>query len=1528
MNSTTISQQRRRKLQQLEETNDNLQQRVDVLLRRTSQHYKRPEAQAAPARKKHSVPPASLLPRTLSTSLDGSLSAGTSSAPAPVRVCTGNARGPVVSDLVGRFDQTAAQFNAIAKESDKDLSASRRIRAQSLASPPRQTTPALSRSPKFAASASIVEETTVDSVALDTERMKTLKSSVVSNVVVAVTSVKESVTTKILETVKEMSVTSATAESLETVKQISATSATAESIGTIQEISATSATAETLETVKAHVDDPLETASLPASQTTIAIRKRSSSLSADSIREVGSAESIIVDKHQSVTDPTEKDDVEDPAAHSPIPEKSLLSKLGHSSMPEVNSEYPSPKTIPRPKSADSTAIKVSSRKSCKNIENESTAPKMLFLFTLVPPHDARSVFLTGSFDDWSKSIEMHQSNSGNWTAQVLLDPARTYEYKFVVDGIWIADSSRTRKCDEMGNINNFLKVDSTEGCIGVSNACIVQKIALSDHSLNPEEEHKHQRYQFVENDGSSSDSSVDGDNQECKDLIDAKEDKEAATDDKLDEAATDDKLDEAGSQDDVALTRKTIDSSAEEEVALDDALQIDQCELTPITTAIDLELSDIPEQLDDEAIYAFRKSGLVRSTSVFDLVHRPVTSGNRILKQKSADFTNSMRKSVSWKDQQLKTYKKLKKQPSWLLEHGKDSLLVTEEIVESDEEEESFGDEWKVWRKDDADEETISELVESHSTSSEKDVSTAKVSRRTSSLINETVHTQKTVTSRTVSSSVSLSTNSHAKSKSEIVIPTRTESKPEKKIIEEKPLENALPTSESSAAGFLNSLFSSFSVSKDKDTSSNGALIEKTEEELSDTTTVSSLDKKCKSGLRVQTEETAKIVDSESSAEYASFSVNQIVNEYAAMNTPTDAVSGKPILEAPEATEECGIDADDLHDQMMNYVSSAMTEREVEETSDELSDSPEAAIGNTFVSSMDRFSFRVSESESNATTLRSLEEASSISMKEVGSTLTWNGVDEISHELSDSSEASIGNTFVSSMDRFSFQTLDNEATTSASGAFVEETSISTEETEDQLLELTAASFSQKMSIIAYSELSEEIRLGIKDFKNAESDMAESCAIEVADDGLKGVDDQKSEKGQACAKDEDCSEYKIVESGCDVESSGSNATLEIQDPSLSFSSTEDLLDISQELENDDAANEEMHKTIVDTIIAANTSNGGTLEPAKEETVGIVQPLSKEEIIVQTVSGSAFEAASEATHKTLPVRDSSTQPSQKNSSSASFLSDIFTVQKLETSTTTSETVVFSKTISSNCEISESKIVDAVGVTETIGSKRELPKASNTSAHSVESSGFMSDIFSIITERSEGRKTASEESSFTMAETLRESAPTSPLNSVPQTENSADKTDSSTVVTVKTEEAIAVTKEHYIATKTDLDVSEVVAGPPTASVKSPSPALRLVEEEIDLRINDDLAARSGVKKSGDKSTIMDTKKLMQFLKKVSKALLTNLQIAARVGIDDREVLVARFRELKFDMVVRRIKDVSTIIVILQFSIWVLALLGRLVL
>ena len=72
---------------------------------------------------------------------------------------------------------------------------------------------------------------------------------------------------------------------------------------------------------------------------------------------------------------------------------------------------------------------------------------------------AKSVYVTGSFNDWSLDETCRMSkNEGVWTLKVNLKPG-TYKYQFIVDGKWQEDPANARiERNSFGDINSLIEV--------------------------------------------------------------------------------------------------------------------------------------------------------------------------------------------------------------------------------------------------------------------------------------------------------------------------------------------------------------------------------------------------------------------------------------------------------------------------------------------------------------------------------------------------------------------------------------------------------------------------------------------------------------------------------------------------------------------------------------------------------------------------------------------------------------------------------------------------------------------------------------------------------------------------------------------------------------------------------------------------------------------------------------------------------------------------------------------------------------
>jgi 1,4-alpha-glucan branching enzyme len=78
-------------------------------------------------------------------------------------------------------------------------------------------------------------------------------------------------------------------------------------------------------------------------------------------------------------------------------------------------------------------------------------------FALEAP-DADRVVVTGSFCDWNEGRPLKKDKKGIWKASLLLSPGR-YEYRFLVDGQWVADPApRERVPNPYGGENEVIVV--------------------------------------------------------------------------------------------------------------------------------------------------------------------------------------------------------------------------------------------------------------------------------------------------------------------------------------------------------------------------------------------------------------------------------------------------------------------------------------------------------------------------------------------------------------------------------------------------------------------------------------------------------------------------------------------------------------------------------------------------------------------------------------------------------------------------------------------------------------------------------------------------------------------------------------------------------------------------------------------------------------------------------------------------------------------------------------------------------------
>ncbi|TVY82719.1 hypothetical protein LSUE1_G003189 [Lachnellula suecica] len=74
-------------------------------------------------------------------------------------------------------------------------------------------------------------------------------------------------------------------------------------------------------------------------------------------------------------------------------------------------------------------------------------------------HPASEVYVTGTFDDWSKSEKLIKTGDVFEKDVTLSSAAEKIYYKFVVDGNWVTDHTAPQENDASGNLNNVLTTD-------------------------------------------------------------------------------------------------------------------------------------------------------------------------------------------------------------------------------------------------------------------------------------------------------------------------------------------------------------------------------------------------------------------------------------------------------------------------------------------------------------------------------------------------------------------------------------------------------------------------------------------------------------------------------------------------------------------------------------------------------------------------------------------------------------------------------------------------------------------------------------------------------------------------------------------------------------------------------------------------------------------------------------------------------------------------------------------------------------
>jgi len=153
----------------------------------------------------------------------------------------------------------------------------------------------------------------------------------------------------------------------------------------------------------------------------------------------------------------------------------LAEKLGASTEPQqptIKIEKPQTPTISirdeemaREETVEQDSLRTLSKKMKEIVTQETKEIKALFSTKfLYDASGAKSVFVTGSFNDWSldDTCRMSEGTGGSWNAEIDLKPG-LYKYQFIVDGVWKEDPSNPRKeRNSFGDINSLIEVAADE----------------------------------------------------------------------------------------------------------------------------------------------------------------------------------------------------------------------------------------------------------------------------------------------------------------------------------------------------------------------------------------------------------------------------------------------------------------------------------------------------------------------------------------------------------------------------------------------------------------------------------------------------------------------------------------------------------------------------------------------------------------------------------------------------------------------------------------------------------------------------------------------------------------------------------------------------------------------------------------------------------------------------------------------------------------------------------------------------------
>ncbi|KAL2149168.1 hypothetical protein VTH82DRAFT_8516 [Thermothelomyces myriococcoides] len=97
-------------------------------------------------------------------------------------------------------------------------------------------------------------------------------------------------------------------------------------------------------------------------------------------------------------------------------------------------------------------------------------------YTFKWPHDAEQVYVTGTFDDWTKSERLERVGQVLQKTVTFPDSVDKVFYKFVVDGSWTIDPASPLEKDLEGNENNVLLAEQMDKVEEASQAAAINNL--------------------------------------------------------------------------------------------------------------------------------------------------------------------------------------------------------------------------------------------------------------------------------------------------------------------------------------------------------------------------------------------------------------------------------------------------------------------------------------------------------------------------------------------------------------------------------------------------------------------------------------------------------------------------------------------------------------------------------------------------------------------------------------------------------------------------------------------------------------------------------------------------------------------------------------------------------------------------------------------------------------------------------------------------------------------------------------------